>query len=102
MNLSIPALVYISETEFYKRFTLLPGSRYGVAAVDGDDFMPNREFGEDNCGNETNPSVKGDIKRDGNAVTSADKDFLSDIVGRYIVTIGGKSYDTVCVMDIEI
>ncbi len=24
-----------------------------------------------------------------------------DIVGRYTVTIGGKSYDTVCVMDIE-
>lgn len=32
---------------------------------------------------------------------SANKDFLLDIVGCYTVTIGGKSYDTVCVMDIE-
>ncbi len=33
--------------------------------------------------------------------TLADKDFLLDIVGRYNVAIGGKKYDTVCVMDIE-
>ena len=38
---------------------------------------------------------------DSTVVTSANKDFLLDIVGRYTVTIGGKSYDTVCVMDIE-
>ena len=37
----------------------------------------------------------------GKVVTSTNKDFLLDIVGRYTVTIGGKSYDTVCVMDIE-
>lgn len=34
-------------------------------------------------------------------MTGADKAFLLDIVGRYTVTIGGKAYDTVCVMDIE-
>ena len=72
-----------------------------ITFLDGDEFMPNWGFGEDNCGNETNLSVKGDIKRLGNFVTSADKDFLLDIVGRYTVTINGKSYDTVCVMDIE-
>lgn len=44
---------------------------------------------------------KGDIQRSGTVVTSADKDFLLDVVGRYTVTIGGKSYDTVCIMDIE-
>ena len=60
-----------------------------------------RYLGEDNCGNETNLAVKGDIKRNGTTVTSANKDFLLDIVGCYTVTIGGKSYDTVCVMDIE-
>ena len=46
-------------------------------------------------------AVKGDIQRMGKVVTSTNKDFLLDIVGRYTVTIGGKSYDTVCVMDIE-
>ena len=72
-----------------------------ITVLDGDEFMLNWGFGEDNCGNETNLSVKGDIQRVGNAVASANKEFLLDIVGRYAVTIGGKTYDTVCVMDIE-
>ncbi len=72
-----------------------------ITFLDGDEFMPNWGFGEDNCGNETDLTVKGDIKRVGSTVTSADKAFLLDVVGRYTVTIGGKSYDTVCVMDIE-
>lgn len=72
-----------------------------ITFLDGDEFLPNWGFGEDNCGNETNFAVKGNIIRDGSVVTSADKDFLLDIVGRYTVTIGDKSYDTVCVMDIE-
>ena len=72
-----------------------------ITFLDGDEFLPNWGFGEDNCGNETNLAVKGDIKRTGEVVTSANNDFLLDIVGRYTVTIGGKSYDTVCIMDIE-
>ena len=72
-----------------------------ITFLDGDAFMSNWGFGEDNCGNETNLSPKGDIKKSGTVVTSADKAFLLDIVGRYTVTINGKSYDTVCVMDIE-
>lgn len=72
-----------------------------ITFLDGDEFLPNWGFGEDNCGNETNLAPKGDIQRTGAVITSANKDFLLDIVGRYTVTIGGKSYDTVCVMDIE-
>lgn len=72
-----------------------------ITFLDGDEFMENWGFGEDNCGNQTNLSPKGDIIRNGDTVTSAKKDFLLDIVGRYTVTIGGKSYDTVCVLDIE-
>lgn len=72
-----------------------------ITFLDGDEFMPNWGFGEDNCGNEINLAPKGDIQRSGSVVTGADKDFLLDIVGRYTVTIGGKTYDTVCVMDIE-
>ena len=75
--------------------------RHYVTFLDGDEFMLNWGFGEENCGNETNLSAKGDIQRVGNSVTSANKDFLLDIVGRYTVTIGGKSYDTVCLMDIS-
>ena len=52
-----------------------------ITFLDGDEFMLNWGFGEDNCGNETNISVKGDIQRVGNSVTSVNKDFLLDIVG---------------------
>ncbi len=72
-----------------------------ITFLDEDEFMPNWGFGEDNCGNEINLSPKGDIRREGNVIISGDKNFLLDIVGRYTVTINGKSYDTVCVMDIE-
>lgn len=72
-----------------------------ITFLDGEKFLQNWGFGEDNCGNETNLAVKGHIQRRWNVVTSVNKDFLLDIVGRYTVTIGGKSYDTVCVMDIE-
>jgi len=69
--------------------------------LDGDEFIPNWGFGENNCGNEVNLSAKGDIIRNGSEITAADKPFLLDVVGRYEVKIGGKSYDTICVMDIE-
>lgn len=69
--------------------------------LDGDEFIPNWGFGENNCGNEVNLSAKGDIIRNDSEITAADKPFLLDIVGRYEVKIGGKVYDTICVMDIE-
>ena len=77
------------------------GIRNFITFLDGDAFLPNWGFGEDNCGNETNLSAKGDVCRCGDVVTSEDKEFLLDIVGRCRVTIGSKVYDTVCVMDIE-
>ncbi len=69
--------------------------------LDGDDFIPNWGFGENNCGNEVNLSAKGDIISNGSEITAADKPFLLDVVGRYEIKIGGKSYDTICVVDIE-
>ena len=72
-----------------------------ITFLDGDEFLLNWGFGEDNCGNEINLTPKSDIQRNGSVVSSINKDFLLDIVGRYTVTINGKNYDTVCVMDIE-
>ena len=72
-----------------------------ITYLDGKEFSDNWGFGEDNCGNEVNLKRKGDITRRENCVEASDKEFLLDVVGRYLVTIGGKSYDTVCVMDIE-
>ncbi len=67
--------------------------------LDGEDFLNNWGFGEDNCGNETSIVPKGDITRAGNTVTAKEKEFLIDVVGRYNVIIGGKEYDTICVTD---
>lgn len=74
------------------------GVRNYITFLDGDEFIPKWGFGENNCGNETNLSPKGDILRNGADITYRDQEFLLDIVGRYRVTINGKSYDTVCVM----
>ena len=76
-------------------------TRNYITFLDGDEFLPNWGFGQDNCGNETNLTPKGQITRTGSIVTSTDQKFLLDIVGRYTVTLNGKTYDTVCVMDIE-
>lgn len=77
------------------------GVRKYSTFLDGDGFLNNWGFGENNCGNEVNLVPKGDIVRRGSEITTVNKQFLLDVVGRCSVTIGGKSYDTVCVMDCE-
>ncbi len=72
-----------------------------ITFLDGDAFTPVWGFGDDNIGNEIHLAPKGDIQRTGSQITSADKDFVLDIAGRYDITINGKHYDTVCVMIIE-
>jgi len=69
--------------------------------LDGDDFLDNWGFGEDNCGNEVNLKPKGLIQRDGHIIQTQDAPSLLDVVGRYAVTIGDKTYDCLCVMDVE-
>ena len=77
------------------------GVRKLYTFLDGDDFINNWGFGEDNCGNEVNLSAKGLLIRDANVIAGHTDKEVVDIVGRYTVTIGGKSYDTICVMDIQ-
>ncbi len=77
------------------------GVRKLYTFLDGDDFINNWGFGEDNCGNEVNISAKGLLQRNENTITGNTNKETVDIVGRYTVTIGGKSYDTICVMDVQ-
>ena len=70
--------------------------------LDGDEFLPNWGFGEDNIGKEINLAPKGTIQKNGNAVTCLQDKQLMDVVGRYEVEINGKIYDTVCLIDIEL
>ena len=67
--------------------------------LDGDPFLNNWGFGEDNCGREVSVRRRGVLKREGNIIT-CESDTM-DAVGRYDVTIGGKTYDTICLMDVE-
>ena len=67
--------------------------------LDGGAFLDSWGFGEDNCGNQVLLEPQGKIRRRGSDLTAAAEDFLLDVVGRYTVTIGGKAYDTVCVVD---
>ena len=77
------------------------GVRKCYTFLDGEAFMDNWGFGEDNCGNEVDLRPKGLLRRSGNVITGTASKGMVDVVGRYRVTIGSKSYDTVCVMDIE-
>ena len=78
------------------------GVRKFYTFLDGE-FIKNWGFGPDNCGQETDLHRTGILTRDGSAVTGVLEPDLQalDVVGRYSVTIGGKTYDTICVMDIE-
>ena len=86
---------YLAETH------MEDGVRKCYTFLDGEAFLNNWGFGEDNCGNEVDLHPKGLLHREGNYVSGTIPREVVDVVGRYRVTIAGKSYDTVCVMDIE-
>ena len=86
---------YLAETHMEN------GVRKCYTFLDGEAFLNNWGFGEDNCGNEVELHPKGLLRREGNCITGTIPREVVDVVGRYRVTIGGKAYDTVCVMDIE-
>ena len=86
---------YLAETH------MEDGVRKCYTFLDGEAFLNNWGFGEDNCGNEVDLHPKGLLHREWNSVTGTIPREVVDVIGRYRVTIGGKSYDTVCVMDIE-
>ena len=87
---------YLAETH------MEDGVRKCYTFLDGEAFLDNWGFGEDNCGNEVNLRPRGLLHREGNCVNGTIPREVVDVVGRYRVTIGGKkSYDTICVMDIE-
>ncbi len=68
--------------------------------LDGSAFLDNWGFGENNCGKETDLVCRGTITQTAEGrFTSGGKEVM-DVPGRYEVVIGGKRYDTVCVMDV--
>ena len=77
------------------------GVRKLYTFLDGETFLNNWGFGEDNCGSEVQVRRRGVLTREGNVIACAGGRETMDVVGRYTVTIGGKEYDTVCLMDVD-
>lgn len=77
------------------------GVRKCYTFLDGDPFLNNWGFGEDNCGSEVLVKAKGLIRREGNVITCKPGGATMDVVGRYEVRIGEKKYDTICLLDVD-
>ena len=92
-------------TDTHSRYLAESHEENGVRKVytflDGDDFINNWGFGEDNCGKEIHISPKGLLARNGNTIEGHTDKETVDVVGKYKVTIGNQVFDTVCVMDIQ-
>lgn len=93
------------EKDGYTRFLSAEHVNHGVRTLttflDGEAFMDNWGYGEDNCGTPVRREALGKIVRNGNAVTAAEKGILADIVGSCDLTLDGRVYDTVCFMELE-
>lgn len=77
------------------------GVRKIMTFLDGDDFVAEWGYGEDNCGREINLFAKGNIVELDGKLQAIQTEQLTDIVGRYKVTISGKTYDTVRVINLS-
>lgn len=91
-------------TDTYCRYLaesyLEDGMRKLYTFLDDDEFIQHWGFGKDNCGKEVNIAPVGLLSRIGNIITADLSEEVLDIVGRYQITLNGKVFDTVCVMDI--
>lgn len=77
------------------------GVRMVHTFIDDEEFAENWGYGEDNCGTPIHIKQQNLIARQGNTITGVVRPEVVDIVGRYNVTVNGKVYDTVCVMDLN-
>ena len=68
--------------------------------LDGDEFIANWGFGEDNLGNDVHLASRGSITRNGSDYT-AEKTDGPDVVGRCRLTLDGREHDCIAVMDLS-
>ena len=76
------------------------GVRTLTTFLDGDEFMANWGFGEDNRGNDIHPTARGLIVRDGAAYT-AQREGVLDVVGRCDLVLDENRTDCIAVMDLS-
>ena len=88
----------------YTRFLSAERNEDGVQTLttflDGEAFMANWGFGEDNRGNSIHPNPRGLILRDGAAYT-AKREGVLDVVGRCDLMLDGRAADCIAIMDLS-
>ena len=88
----------------YTRFLSAEREEDGVRTLttflDGEEFMANWGFGEDNRGNSIHPTARGLITRNGTEY-AAQKEGVLDVVGRCDLTLDGKVMDCIAIMDLS-
>lgn len=73
-----------------------------VTFLDGDTFAAGYGIGDNNCGFEVNRAPANRITADNGCLFTQAEGDVSDIVGRFTVTMADKSWDTVRLVDLEI
>lgn len=75
------------------------GFRRLLTFLDGDDFISEWGYGDENVGSETHLEARGIIKRKGDTINISTENHIMDVVGRYKIKINNNEYDTVCLME---
>ncbi len=75
------------------------GAKSLLTFLDGDDFISQWGYGEDNCGAETHLIPRGIISRDDKTISVTSDEHIIDVVGRYRINLNNKEYDTICKME---
>ena len=92
------------EKDGYTRFLSAEHVEDGVRTLttflDGDEFMDNWGYGEDNRGMSIHQRPRGEITRTAPGRVEAEDGAGVDLVGRCRLTLAGQTYDTVCLMDL--
>ncbi|MBQ3708476.1 MAG: RNA polymerase sigma factor [Clostridia bacterium] len=96
--------IYAQLTETRCRYlggeSIVNGCRKIVTFLDGE-FEDAYGIGENNCGFPVERQSEGIIVQKGSQLVHDCKNDVSDIVGRFAVTVAGKSYDIVRLIDIQ-
>lgn len=75
------------------------GFRRVVTFLDGDDFISEWGYGEENIGSETHLEAREIIKRKGDTIGISTEKHIMDVVGRYKIRINNSEYDTICLIE---
>ena len=86
-------------TRFLSAEHIEQGVRTLTTFLDGDAFMDNWGFGEDNRGMPVHLSPQGKIRRTADGIQT-ESGSLMDLTGRCELTLNGTVHDTVCLMDL--